>query len=51
VVAWAHPPRITNEVDALGRPRALARSGLSFDFPTPDATLALFEMLVAIGYE
>lgn len=51
VVAWAHPPRITNELDPLGRPRALARAGLTFDFPTPDATLALFEMLAAIAFE
>lgn len=51
VVAWAHPPRATNEVDALGRPRMSARAGLAFDYPTPDATLAMFEMLVAIGFE
>lgn len=51
VVAWAHPLRATNEVDAFGRPRASARSGLSFDYPTPDATLAMFEMLLAIGFE
>ena len=51
VVVWAHPLRPTNEVDALGRPRASARAGLAFDYPTPDATLAMFEMLVAIGFE
>ncbi|OJY21977.1 MAG: hypothetical protein BGO98_34675 [Myxococcales bacterium 68-20] len=51
VVAWAHPLATTNELDALGRPRSIARSGLAFDYPTPDATLAMFEMLVAIGFE
>ncbi len=51
VVAWAHPLRPTNELDALGRPRTSARAGLAFDYPTPDATLAMFEMLVAIGFE
>jgi hypothetical protein len=50
-VAWAHPLRATNEIDALGRPRGLARAGLAFDYPTPDATFAMFEMLVAIGFE
>ncbi|MBX3225652.1 MAG: PilZ domain-containing protein [Labilithrix sp.] len=51
VVAWAHPLGSTDEVDALGRPRTRARAGLAFDYPTPDATLAMFEMLVAIGFE
>ena len=51
VVAWAHPLRATNETDALGRPRSSARAGLAFDYPTPDATLAMYEMLVAIGFE
>jgi hypothetical protein len=50
-VAWAHPLKSTNEIDALGRARGTARAGLSFDYPTPDATLAMFEMLVAIGFE
>jgi hypothetical protein len=51
VVAWAHPLRPTEEVDALGRQRASARAGLRFDYPTPDAALAMFEMLLAIGFE
>jgi hypothetical protein len=51
VVAWADPVRMTNEVDGLGRPRHSARAGLAFDYPTPDATLAMFEMLVAIGFD
>jgi hypothetical protein len=50
-VAWAHPQRPTDEIDALGRPRGAARAGLSFDYPTPDATFAMFEMLAAIGFE
>jgi hypothetical protein len=52
VVAWAHPIRPKNDaVDALGRPRMSARAGLSFDYPNPDATLAVFEMLNALGFE
>lgn len=51
VVAWAHPLAMTSELDARHRPRSRARSGLSFDYPTPDATLAMFEMLGAIGFE
>jgi hypothetical protein len=52
VVAWAHPVRPkTTELDVLGRPKMSARAGLAFDYPTPDATLAVFEMLVAIGFE
>lgn len=51
LVAWAHPARLLQEVDAIGRPRSSARAGLVFDYPTPDATLAMFEMLVAIGFE
>lgn len=51
VVVWAHPIRPTDEIDPLGRPRAAARSGLAFDYPTPDATLAVFEMLLAVGFE
>lgn len=51
IVAWAHPVRATNERDRLGRPRSSARAGLAFDYATPDATLAIFEMLAAIGFE
>jgi hypothetical protein len=51
VVAWANPARHIQGVDMLGRPRSSARAGLAFDYPTPDATLAMFEMLVAIGFE
>jgi hypothetical protein len=52
VVAWAHPVRPkAGELDAFGRPRSSARAGLAFDYPTPDATLAMFEMLVATGFE
>ena len=51
VVVWAHPLRTTTVLDALGRPRMSSRSGLAFDYPTPDATMAMFEMLVAIGFE
>lgn len=52
VVAWSHPPRPRDDqLDAFGRPRTTARAGLAFDYPTPDATLAVFEMLNAIVFE
>lgn len=51
VVAWAHPSRPTRLIDALGRPKHTARGGIAFDYPTPDATMAMFDMLVAIGFE
>lgn len=51
VVAWSHPPRASGEVDALGRPRSLARAGLAFDYPSPEAVLAMYEMLAALRYE
>lgn len=52
VVAWTHPARPKgDEVDALGRPRTSARAGVAFDYANPDATLAVFEMLNALGFE
>lgn len=51
IVVWAHPLRMAGSLDALGRPRMSARAGLTFDYTTPDATLAMFEMLVAIAFE
>ncbi len=51
VVAWASPTRLKNEVDALGRPKTTTRAGIAFDYPTPEAVLAMFEMLVALGFE
>jgi hypothetical protein len=51
VIAWAHPLRTKSEVDPLGRPRSSARAGLTFDYQTPDATLAMFEMLSTLAYE
>lgn len=51
VVAWAHPLRPKDEVDVLGRPKQAARAGLAFDYQTSDATLAMFEMIEAIGFE
>lgn len=50
-IAWAHPVRERDELDALGRPRRSARSGIVFDYATPDATFAMFEMLVATTFE
>ncbi|HEY8077643.1 MAG TPA: hypothetical protein VIF62_26130, partial [Labilithrix sp.] len=51
VVAWAQPTRATGELDALGRPRVVARAGLAFDYPMAEPVLALFEMLVSLGYD
>jgi hypothetical protein len=51
VVAWAQPIRPSSEVDALGRTRAVARSGIAFDYPSPSVVLAMFEMLATLGYE
>jgi hypothetical protein len=51
VVAWAHPPRSTGEVDAFGRQRIVARAGLAFDYPASEPVLAMFEMLSSLGYE
>lgn len=51
VVAWAHPAHPTAELDALGRPRAIARSGLVFEYGAPAAVLAMFEMLATLGFE
>lgn len=50
-VAWAHPPRTTQAVDALGRSRTVARAGIVFDYPAPASVLAMFEMLATLGYE
>jgi hypothetical protein len=51
VIAWAHPLVAKGGLDPLGRPRMSARAGLAFDYATPDATLAMFEMLVAVDFE
>jgi hypothetical protein len=51
VVTWAHPPRPSGEVDALGRPRTAARAGVAFEYPDPPAVLAMFELLASLGYE
>jgi len=50
-VAWAEAPKPTAGLDALGRPRMVARSGLAFDYATPDAALAMFDMLGAIAFD
>ena len=51
IVAWAHPLRPKLELDVLGRPKQSARAGLSFDYETPAATYAMYEMLEAINFE
>lgn len=51
IVAWAHPTRAKQEVDVLGRPKQAARSGIAFDYESPDATYAMYEMLEAINFE
>ena len=48
-VAWAHPVRPKDALDALGRPLTAARAGLAFEYAEPEATLAVFEMLMAIA--
>ena len=51
VVAWSGPIRATPSRDPLGRPRTSARAGVAFDFATPDATIAVYEMLAAVVFE
>lgn len=51
VVAWAHPPRVTAAVDAIGRSRTVARAGVMFDYPSPALVLSLFEMIATLGFE
>jgi hypothetical protein len=50
-VAWAESPRPTSGRDALGRPRVVARAGLAFEYAAPEAAIAMFEMLVALGFD
>jgi len=51
VVAWAHPARPTAAFDALRRPKMIARSGIAFDYPSPDDVVAMYEMLATLDYE
>ncbi|MDB5212132.1 MAG: hypothetical protein JWO86_59 [Myxococcaceae bacterium] len=51
VVAWAHPPRPSIEVDSIGRSRTVARAGVVFDYPNASLVLSLFEMLATLGFE
>jgi hypothetical protein len=51
VVAWAHPPRASTEVDSIGRSRTVARAGVAFDYPNAPLVLSLFEMLATLGFE
>lgn len=51
VVAWAHPPQPSTEIDARGRSRTVARAGIVFDYPAPAEILAVFELLSTLGYE
>lgn len=51
VVAWAHPPRASTEVDSIGRSRTVARAGVAFDYPNAAPVLSLFEMLATLGFE
>jgi len=51
VVAWAHPPRASTEVDSIGRSRSVARAGVAFDYPNAALVLSLFEMLATLGFE
>lgn len=51
VVTWAHPPRASTAVDAIGRSRTVARAGLVFDYANASLVLSLFEMLATLGFE
>jgi hypothetical protein len=48
LVAWT---RSVESFDPHGRSRVVSRAGVTFDYPTPDAVLSMYEMLSAIGYE
>lgn len=51
-VTWSSPPRPREGASfAAGRHRALARAGVSFDYPAPDIVFAMFEMLTTLDYE
>jgi hypothetical protein len=51
VVAWAQPPQASQEVDAIGRSRTVARAGVAFDYSSAPAVFSMFEMLATLGYE
>jgi hypothetical protein len=51
VVTWAEAPKPRGELDALGRPRVVARAGVVFDYPDPTTTLAMHELLSTLGFE
>lgn len=50
-VTWAHRPRASTETDAFGRPRSIARAGIAFEYTSPSAVMAMFEMLATLAYE
>jgi hypothetical protein len=52
VVTWSAPPRPREGGSfAVGRNRPMARSGVAFDYPSPDIVFAMFEMLTTLDYE
>jgi hypothetical protein len=55
VVTWSAPPRPRDGaslgVGTVGRHRPMARSGVCFDYPSPDIVFATFEMLTTLDYE
>lgn len=51
IVAWSQPPKPREPGAPIGRRAAAARSGLAFEYPSPDVVLAVFEMLATLGYE
>jgi len=51
IVAWAAPVRPKQEYDVLGRQKQSARSGLTFDYESPESTYAMYEMLEAINFD
>lgn len=55
VVTWSAPPRLRDPGSAptlgIGRNRPVARSGVAFDYPSPDIVFAMYEMLTTLDYE
>jgi len=50
VVRWARSITVA-EPPIPGRPRAVARAGVAFDYPSPAVVLSMFAMLTTLDYE
>lgn len=53
VVAWsqAQPVQMREGPTGIFRNRAVARSGVAFDYSSPETVLATYQMLATLGYE